>query len=102
VILYTTVTGLVGVMVPFASRRTMDSFFLLEMEMRKTANLHFKRDHIAFRSYYTPVKCVIDGDLCERFGALPLPKQRSVGADSLQRSPAEVLKMLEDVRNSIV
>ena len=102
VVLYATVAGTVGALVPFSSRRSKNTFFLLEMEMRKEAGLHFKRDHIAYRSYYHPVKEVMDGDLCELFGGLPGPKQRAVATDVLDRTPGEVLKLLEDFKNSIL
>lgn len=102
VILYATVAGTVGALVPFSSRRSKNTFFLLEMEMRKEANLHFKRDHIAYRSYYAPVKEVIDGDLCELFGGLPATKQRAVALEVLDRTPGEVLKLVEDFKNTIL
>ena len=43
-----------------------------------------------------PVKGTIDGDLCERYGALPLEKQWRI-ANELDRSVAEVQK-IEDIR----
>lgn len=46
------------------------------------------------------VKDVIDGDLCEQFSQLPSQKQKQI-ADDLERSPGEVLKKLEDLRNQI-
>ncbi|KAF2877297.1 hypothetical protein BDV95DRAFT_601706 [Massariosphaeria phaeospora] len=36
------------------------------------------RNHLAFRSYYTPSKCVIDGDLCERFLVFGRDKRESI------------------------
>ena len=27
------------------------------------------RDHLAFRSFYAPVKSVVDGDICEQFNS---------------------------------
>lgn len=54
-------------------------------------------------SYYTrrvQVKDVIDGDLCEQFSQLPAQKQKQI-AEDLERSPGEVLKKLEDLRNQI-
>ena len=55
------------------------------------------RDHMAFRSYYYPVKAVLDGDLCEQFNALELHKQKAI-ADDLDKTPSEVAKKLEDIR----
>lgn len=44
---------------------------------------------------------VIDGDLCEQFPTLPMDLQRKI-ADELDRTPAEILKKLEDARNKII
>jgi splicing factor 3B subunit 3 len=59
------------------------------------------RDHLAFRSAYFPVREVVDGDLCTQFAALPPAKQQAIAAE-LDRSPGEVLKKLEDVRNKLL
>ena len=42
----------------------------------------------------------MDGDLCEQFPQLPGDKQKAV-ASELDRSPGEVRKKLEDIRNRI-
>ncbi len=52
-------------------------------------------------SFYFPVKDVVDGDLCEQFPQLPADKARGV-AEELDRTPGEVLKKLEDIRNRII
>lgn len=44
---------------------------------------------------------VIDGDLCEQFPTLPMDLQRKI-ADELDRTPAEILKKLEEIRNKII
>lgn len=44
---------------------------------------------------------VIDGDLCEQFPTLPLDAQRKI-ADELDRTPGEILKKLEEIRNKII
>ncbi|GFY82220.1 cleavage and polyadenylation specificity factor (CPSF) A subunit protein [Actinidia rufa] len=44
---------------------------------------------------------VIDGDLCEQFPTLPMDLQRKI-ADELDRTPGEILKKLEEVRNKII
>lgn len=54
-----------------------------------------------FRSIYAPVKDVIDGDLCQMFSSLELNKQRIL-ADELDRTPNEVLKKIESLRNKIL
>lgn len=47
------------------------------------------RDHLIYRSYYAPVKGVIDGDLCERFSLLSQDKKQMI-AGELDRSVREI------------
>lgn len=47
------------------------------------------------------VQDVIDGDLCEQYPALAPDLQRKI-ADELDRTPGEILKKLEDIRNKII
>lgn len=47
------------------------------------------------------VKDVVDGDLCEQFPQMPADKQRAI-AEELERTPGEVLKKLEDLRNALL
>lgn len=93
-IIYITMLGTIGALVPFTSREDVDFFSHLEMHLRQEHPPLCGRDHLAFRSYYFAVKGVIDGDLCEQFAALEPEKQKQL-ADELDRSPAEVLKKLE-------
>ena len=44
---------------------------------------------------------MVDGDLCEQFSMLSVDRQKDV-SDELDRSPNEVMKKLEDVRNRII
>lgn len=59
------------------------------------------REQLMFRSFYFPVKNCIDGDYCEQFFNLSNEKQKLV-AQELDRTPAEILKKLEDMRNRIL
>jgi len=99
VLLYTTTTGAIGALVPFVSREDVDFFSHLEMHLRQENPPLCGRDHLSYRSCYFPVKNVIDGDLCEQFTALDPAKQRSI-AQELDRTPSEVAKKLEDIRNN--
>ena len=69
----------------------------LEMHMRAENPPLAGRDHLSYRSYYFPVKNVLDGDLCEQYNTLDPAKQKSI-AEELDRTPAEVSKKLEDIR----
>lgn len=119
-LVYTTLSGAIGVLVPFTSREDHDFFQALEMHLRSENAPLCGRDHLAFRSFYFPVKVpnfhcltsrssnnfrvscilfqnVIDGDLCEQFNSIDSSKQKAV-ADDLDRAPNEVSKKLEDIR----
>lgn len=101
VLLYATVLGGIGALLPFTSREDVDFFAHLEMALRQENPPLLGRDHLAFRSAYTPVKNVIDGDLCEQYGGLVQARQRTV-ASELDRTPNEIAKKLEDIRNKIL
>ncbi|VDN50378.1 unnamed protein product [Dracunculus medinensis] len=96
-LVYTTISGVIGMLVPFMSRDEFDFFQNLEMHIRVEAPPICGRDHLAFRSFYFPVKNVIDGDLCEQFASMSTEKQKSV-AEELGRKPLEIHKKLEDIR----
>ncbi|XP_019849007.1 PREDICTED: splicing factor 3B subunit 3-like isoform X2 [Amphimedon queenslandica] len=97
VLVYTTLSGSIGILVPFSSKEDSDFFQHLEMHMRSEWSNLVGRDHLSFRSYYVPVKSVIDGDLCEVYNSLDPSKRREIALD-LDRSPSEVAKKLEDLR----
>lgn len=96
-----TVMGSLGAFLAFTSREDVDFFSHLEMHMRQEHPPLCGREHMAYRSAYFPVKDVIDGDLCEQYPTLPPDMQRKI-ADELDRTPGEILKKLEDIRNKII
>ena len=77
VILYTTILGTVGALLPFQSHQDVDFFQHLEMYMRQEHPPLCGRDHLMFRSAYVPVKDVIDGDLCEQFAMVSFSLHQS-------------------------
>jgi len=101
VVVYGTIMGGVGVLLPFASREDVDFFQHLEMHMRQSHPPLAGRDHMAYRGYYFPVKDVIDGDLCEQFTQLDTETQAKISQD-LDRNPSEIGKKLEELRNRIM
>ncbi|CAJ0920641.1 unnamed protein product, partial [Mesorhabditis belari] len=96
-LVYSTIGGQIGMLVPFMSREEHDLLQNLEMHMRVEFPPLCGRDHLAFRSYYHPCKSVIDGDLCEQFSLMDATKQKTVAAE-LGKKPNELLKKLEDIR----
>ncbi|EDV29081.1 uncharacterized protein TRIADDRAFT_49802 [Trichoplax adhaerens] len=96
-LIYTTLSGSIGVLLPFTSREEVDFFQHLEMHLRSENAPICGRDHLAYRSYYFPAKNVIDGDMCEQFNALDGSKRRTLAME-LDRTPPEISKKLEDMR----
>lgn len=54
--LYGTVMGAIGALLPFTSREDVDFFTHLEMHLRQEHPPLCGRDHMAYRSAYFPVK----------------------------------------------
>ena len=100
ILMYTTLNGSIGMLVPFVAKENVEIFSTLEMSMRNEMPSLCGRDHLSYRSYYVPVKNVIDGDLCELYTSLPNEKKRAI-AESVDRTVAEVAKKLEDARNRV-
>jgi len=98
---YTTLMGGMGAVLPFLSREDVDFFTHLEMHLRQENPPLCGRDHLSYRSSFVPVNSVIDGDLCEQYTTLEPAKQRMI-AEELDRSPMEVMKKLEDIRNRLL
>lgn len=99
IVIVSTITGGIFAMVPFTAKDDVTFFQHLEMYMRQeNASNICQRDHLSYRSYFQPVKETIDGDLCERFGTMPYSKQKEFATD-VDRTPAEIMKKLEDTRN---
>lgn len=101
VLIYVTVTGRIGALVPFISRDDIEFFTLLEGCMRTDAPRPTGREPQAYRSYYAPIKHVVDGELCESFTKLSYEEQKKI-ADKLDRTVDEVVKNLEQIRHSLL
>lgn len=99
VLVYTTISGSIGALIPFQTKDDIEFMSTLEMHMRTLGVSLTGRDHISYRGYYVPVKSVVDGDLCEAFSALPYSKQQQVASD-LERTVGDVLKKVESFRTS--
>ncbi|KAI0603423.1 pre-mRNA-splicing factor rse-1 [Biscogniauxia sp. FL1348] len=97
ILLWSGIQGTIGVFIPFLSREDADFFQSLESHMRSEDPPLAGRDHLIYRSYYAPMKGVIDGDLCERFSLLPNDKKQMI-AGELDRSVREIERKISDVR----
>jgi splicing factor 3B subunit 3 len=47
------------------------------------------------------VQGCVDGQLCEQYNLLPATLRKTI-ADALDRTPAEVAKRIEDLRNRVL
>lgn len=101
VMLVATVMGGIYAFLPFSAKEDIDFYQHLEMYMRQEWPSLVQRDHLSYRSYFMPVKNTVDGDLCERYSSMPASKQKEL-ADDLNRTPTEMMKKLEDTRNSLL
>uniref|UniRef100_A0AAF5HXG2 DNA damage-binding protein 1 n=2 Tax=Strongyloides stercoralis TaxID=6248 RepID=A0AAF5HXG2_STRER len=96
-IVYGTISGSIGILVPFLSKNEFDFFQALEMYMRRDFVSICGREHVSYRSYYAPVKNIIDGDMCEQFNLLERLKQCDI-AENLQKTINDISKKLDDIR----
>jgi splicing factor 3B subunit 3 len=87
--------------VPFTSRDDVEFYTQLEGSLRADAKRPTGRDPLNYRSYYAPVKHVVDGDLCAGFNYLSFEEQTKI-AERVDRSVGEILKKLEDTRNALL
>lgn len=95
-----TVSGGLYAFLPARTKEEASLFEHLEMYLRQEYGSLCRRDHLSYRSYFQPVKHTVDGDLCEMYQLLPLSKQREF-ADDVERSPAEIVKKLEELRDFV-
>ncbi|KAI9726330.1 MAG: pre-mRNA-splicing factor rse1 [Chrysothrix sp. TS-e1954] len=96
-LLWSGLAGTLGIFIPFTSRDDVEFFQSLEQQMRAEDPPLAGRDHLISRSYYAPVKAVIDGDLCERYVLLPMDTKARI-AGELDRSVREIERKIGDAR----
>ncbi|PLN75625.1 pre-mRNA-splicing factor rse1 [Aspergillus taichungensis] len=100
ILVWTGFHGTVGMLVPFVSREDVDFFQNLEMNLAAQNPPIAGRDHLIYRSYYAPVKGVIDGDLCETYFLLPNDMKMMIAGD-LDRSVREIERKISDMRTRV-
>eukprot|EP00746_Dinoflagellata_sp_MGD_P155614 gnl/MRDRNA2_/MRDRNA2_85465_c0_seq1.p1 gnl/MRDRNA2_/MRDRNA2_85465_c0~~gnl/MRDRNA2_/MRDRNA2_85465_c0_seq1.p1 ORF type:complete len:1217 (+),score=20.44 gnl/MRDRNA2_/MRDRNA2_85465_c0_seq1:154-3651(+) len=100
-IIYATIGGSIGVLLPFGLKDEADFFQLFEMHLRQDVHLLLGGDHFGYRSYYHPCRNVVDGDYCEVYPKLRRSLQQIL-AESLESTPRDVMKKIEGIRNKIL
>lgn len=100
-ILYTTVSGSIGALIPFTLKEDFEFFQTLEMHLRNEEPPLCGRDHLAFCSSYFPVKNIIDGDMCERFLSLD-PKLQQKIAEEMEREASDISLQIDQMIERII
>ncbi|KAA8649703.1 hypothetical protein EYZ11_003350 [Aspergillus tanneri] len=100
ILVWTGFQGTIGMYVPFVGREDVDFFQNLEMQLASQNPPLAGRDHLIYRSYYAPVKGVIDGDLCETYFLLPSDTKMMIAAE-LDRSVREIERKISDMRTRV-
>ncbi|KAL4791857.1 CPSF A subunit region-domain-containing protein [Aspergillus venezuelensis] len=100
ILVWTGFQGTIGMLVPFVGREDVDFFQSLEMQLASTCPPLAGRDHLIYRSYYAPVKGVIDGDLCEMYFLLSNDTKMQIAAE-LDRSVREIERKISDMRTRV-
>ncbi|KAL2869807.1 DDB1/RSE1 family protein [Aspergillus lucknowensis] len=100
ILVWTGFQGTIGMLVPFIGREDVDFFQSLEMQLASQSPPLAGRDHLIYRSYYAPVKGVIDGDLCEMYFLLSNDTKMMIAAE-LDRSVREIERKISDMRTRV-
>ncbi|CAG84677.2 DEHA2A08932p [Debaryomyces hansenii CBS767] len=110
-IIYTGIQGTLGLLLPLSTENEVKFLGDLQLLLRKYFDYNFDdfdkdkngynllgKDHLKFRSYYNPVKNVMDGDLIERFYELSQSMKIRIGTE-LNRTPREIEKKISEMRH---
>ena len=100
VLFWSGLQGTLGILIPFLSREDVEFFAQLEQLIRAEEPPLAGRDHLMYRSYYVPVKGVVDGDLCERFMKLGVDGKQKI-AGEVERSVREVERKVQEMRTRV-
>lgn len=109
-VIYAGIQGTIGLLMPILTKQEVELLRKLEYSIRRHYDYSFDagqkegpfnllgKDHLKFRSYYNPLKNVVDGDLLERFYEFPVTVKIKI-AKEVDRTPKEIEKKLSDLRN---
>lgn len=100
-LLYTTISGSIGALIPLKMKEDFEFLQTLEMHLRAEDPPLCGRDHLSFRSSYFPVKNIIDGDLCERFLSLDARLQQKI-AEEMESQPGDISLQIDHMIEMII
>ena len=79
------------------TRQDVNFFQRLEMLLRTSVPLLIGRDHLSFRSAFSPTKHIVDGSLILHFHFLPMEQKENIATD-LETTPMLISKRIEEIR----
>jgi len=97
-LLAATLGGELYALQPITNKGDLNFYTDLENFLRLEISTICGRVHQSYRSYYQPVRNVIDGELCSQYVTLPFAKQLAF-AEEQSRTVPDVLKKLEEMRD---
>lgn len=100
-VIYATIGGTIGVLHPFTTKSDATLASGLERELRDQNPSLLGRSHVSYRSSYSPVRNVVDGDLCELIVSYKREEQKAI-ASRLERDLDDILRKVEEFRSAIL
>lgn len=101
IVLYGTILGAIGAFLPLQTPSEISLLMHLELVLRGRNQSLVGRDHLAYRSAFFPVKNVIDGDLIRTYCDLS-PSDQDAVAQSLNKSPQQLLRLIDSIQSRIL
>jgi len=100
-VIYTTVSGRVGALMPITSRDDVEFYSTVEIALRNEVDRPVGSEPANYRASFIPVKHVVDGELLELYGKLKPEKQKKI-AEGLDRTVEDVVKKLAAMCNGLI
>ncbi|ODV87427.1 hypothetical protein CANARDRAFT_194901 [[Candida] arabinofermentans NRRL YB-2248] len=99
-IVYTCLQGKIGCLHAMKSLSEINFFKELQKFVIQELELLTDRSYLKFRSYYTPIKGCIDGDLVEEYYKLSNEKRVDI-ATKMDRLPRDIDKRISEMRSRV-
>ncbi|CAI5758356.1 unnamed protein product [Candida verbasci] len=100
-IIYSGVQGTIGFLLPLLTKSEIELLSNLQIELGSYVSNELGKDFFKYRSYYNPIKNIIDGDYIEKFLSLKNDEKVKIGK-KLKKSSNEIEKKLIDLRNRCI
>jgi splicing factor 3B subunit 3 len=100
-VVYITITGKIGALLPIKAKDDIELFKGLQDKLRSKATKLCGRDFGQYRSSYAPISHVVDGDLVRLWGTLSLEAQKEI-AEELDQTVAGINKKIENMSSELL